>query len=75
MVNAYDSSFNGVNDAFVSGIDTTLSGSSSLTYSTYLGGTATDVGWAVATGSSGKIYVSGRTEDNTFPTGVDQSSE
>jgi hypothetical protein len=57
-------------DAFVSKIGT---GGTSLAYSTYLGGSNTDVGVAVAVDSAGNAYVTGETAiDNTgtadFPT-------
>jgi hypothetical protein len=47
-----------------------LSPTGSLTYSTYLGGAGTDValGIALASGSSGDVYVAGKTSSSDFPT-------
>lgn len=39
-----------------------------LSYSTYLGGTGDDEGFAVAADSSGNMYVTGRTRSTNFPT-------
>ena len=55
-------------DAFVAKIDTTQSGSSSLIYSTYLGGLNLDCGSDIAVDSNGKVYVTGQTESTDFPT-------
>jgi hypothetical protein len=54
-------------DAFVTKINTTLSGSASLIYSTYLGGTGIDGGTGIAIDSSGNIYVTGYTSSTNFP--------
>ena len=67
-LSAYDSSHNGSNDAFVTKLDTTQSGSGSLLYSTYLGGTAWDHGNGIAATSTGIAYVVGATASNDFPT-------
>ena len=61
MKNAYDSTFNGGADAFVVKLDPALSGSSSLLYSTYLGGTANDQGNGIAVDSTGKVLIAGET--------------
>lgn len=56
---------------FVSKINTNLSGSASLVYSTYLGGTTTNTingANGIATNGSGKVYVSGATNADNFPT-------
>jgi Beta-propeller repeat len=39
-----------------------------LTYSTYLGGTNTDLGTAMTTNSSGQMFITGITESTDFPT-------
>jgi hypothetical protein len=53
--------------AFVSRIDTTASGSPSLTYSTLLGGTLYDYGGAIALSANGNIYVGGTACSEDFP--------
>ncbi len=59
----------GATDAFVSKFDTTASGSASLTYSTYLGGTnGNDQGNAIALDTSGDALVAGQTSSDDFPT-------
>ncbi|MBI3387242.1 MAG: SBBP repeat-containing protein [Deltaproteobacteria bacterium] len=58
----------GVNDAFVARLDVTLSGAASLTYSSYLGGTGSDVGTGIAVDSAGRVYVTGVTDSTNFPT-------
>jgi hypothetical protein len=55
-------------DAFITKIDTSQSGSSSLLYSTYLGGDGTDSGWSIAADSSGIVYITGLTGSSDFPT-------
>lgn len=69
-VGAYDSSSNGACDAFVAKVATTLTGTSSLAYSTYLGGSGADTGTGVAV-SAGKPYLTGQTCQSgalAFPT-------
>ncbi|MDA2923688.1 SBBP repeat-containing protein [Acidobacteria bacterium AH-259-L09] len=52
-------------DAFVAKLDPT---GSSLIYSTYLGGTDTDMGSGIAVGPDGSAYVLGGTQSHDFPT-------
>ncbi len=56
-------------DAFVSKIDPTKSGTASLVYSSYLGGTADDYGQGIAVDSSGDAYLTGlvNTSGTGFP--------
>lgn len=65
---AYDTSYNGGSipyDAFVTKLNPTGTG---LAYSTFVGGTAQDYGYAIAVDSSGNAYVAGRTYSSNFPT-------
>jgi Beta-propeller repeat len=55
-------------DAFVAKINPALSGSGSLVYSTYLGGSGSDQPYGVAVGGSGDVYVTGSTNSTNFPT-------
>ena len=57
----------GSQDAFVSGIDPTQSGSGSLFFSTYLGGGYWDTGLGIAPASDGTIWVVGGTYSYNFP--------
>ncbi len=57
----------GDDDAFVTKLDTTKSGSSCLLYSTYLGGKNDDKGCGIAVDSSGDAFVTGVTESSNFP--------
>jgi len=62
---AYDNSFNGSTDAFV----TKMSSSGySLIYSTFLGGIADDYGYGIAVNPYDMPYVTGSTESVNFPT-------
>ncbi len=55
-------------DAFVTKLDTNLSGDASLVYSTYLGGNSTDIAFGIAADEFGNAYVTGRTDSTNFPT-------
>lgn len=57
-----------IHDAFLTKLDTTQSGASSLIYSTYLGGDAVDRGEAISVDSSGNAYITGYTASTDFPT-------
>ena len=63
-VNAVQRTFAGIADAFLSKL---APDGSSLIYSTYLGGTQSDVGAAVAVDNSGNAYVTGATSSTNFP--------
>jgi hypothetical protein len=65
---AWQTSHQGGTDGFVAKFNPSLSGSSSLVYSTYLGGSQTDVARAVAVDGSGNAYVAGYTKSTNFPT-------
>ncbi len=62
---AFDITFNGSRDAFVTklGVD-----GSSLVYGTYLGGTDSDYGNGIAVDGAGNAYVTGYTASSNFPT-------
>jgi uncharacterized protein (TIGR03437 family) len=51
-------------DAFVTKLNAT---GSALVYSTYLGGSGTDLGYAIAVDAAGNAYVVGRTSSTDFP--------
>ncbi|HKY42980.1 MAG TPA: SBBP repeat-containing protein [Pyrinomonadaceae bacterium] len=55
----------GTRDTFVAGFNPA---GSSLVYSTYLGGTADEIGAGIATDSAGNAYVTGTTLSSNFPT-------
>ena len=72
IFDAYDGSFNGDYDWFV----TKLSANGAvLNYSTFLGGSNSDQARAIALDSSGAAYVAGNTESEDFPAvgGVDST--
>lgn len=64
-VNAFQSSFGGVEDAFVTKIDPS---GSALVYSTYLGGSTFDTGTGISVDASGSAVVAGFTLSANFPT-------
>jgi uncharacterized repeat protein (TIGR01451 family) len=57
-----------VTDGFVAKINPNLDGSQSLVYSTYIGGTGTDTGNAIAVDSSGNAFVAGSTNSTAWNT-------
>jgi hypothetical protein len=61
---AFQTTFGGVQDAFVTKFNRRGSG---LVYSTYLGGSSYDYGFGIAVGSTGNAYVTGYTESTNFP--------
>jgi hypothetical protein len=62
---AFQTQSNGSDDAFVSELN---SGASALLYSTYLGGSGSDAGYAIAVDLADDIYVTGATASVNFPT-------
>jgi Beta-propeller repeat len=57
--------FGGGTDAFVTKINSNGSG---RFYSTYLGGSGSEIGFGIAVDGSGNAYVAGRTDSSNFPT-------
>jgi hypothetical protein len=62
---AFDTTHNGVFDAFVTKLNPTGSG---LLYSNYLGGASTEIGEGIAVDGMGSFYVTGLTFSTDFPT-------
>ena len=67
-LNQYQTNQGGFVDAFVTRLNTNLSGAASLVYSTYLGGDSDDYGLGIAVDSTGNAYVAGQTNSTNFPT-------
>jgi len=67
VVNAYQSSLKGTENAFVAKLDPN-GAFSSHSFLTYLGGTGADIGTAIAADSGGNAYVTGSTTSTNFPT-------
>ncbi len=64
-LNAINGSLGGSRDAFVAKIAAL---GTSISYSTYLGGSLADSGYAIAVDSAGNAYVTGYTDSIDFPT-------
>jgi Carboxypeptidase regulatory-like domain/Beta-propeller repeat len=66
---AFDTTFNGGDDVFVTELNAT---GSSLLYSTFIGGTGSETGQDIAVDSMGNAFVTGYTSDgvNPYPTTV-----
>ncbi len=62
---AFDTSYNGNEDAFVAKLS---ADGSTLMYGTYLGGTHLDHGEAIAVDATGNAYVTGESKSINFPT-------
>jgi hypothetical protein len=67
-LNAYQPLFHRDTDAFVTKLDTNVSGPASLLYSTYLGGDNEDQACGIAADAAGNAYVTGTTISADFPT-------
>jgi hypothetical protein len=64
ILNAYDSSYNGNSDCFITKVNPT---GDSLNFSTYIGGFSADVVLEIEVDSSGYVYASCRTYSSSFP--------
>jgi hypothetical protein len=65
LSNAWQSTRAGARNAFLFKLN---SAGSSLVFSSYLGGTASDTATAVALGANGSLYIAGNTTSTNFPT-------
>ena len=65
--NALQAARKGSYDVVITEIDPSLSDDASLLYSTYLGTSSSDSGYAIARDSSGNLYLTGRTSSSRFP--------
>jgi uncharacterized repeat protein (TIGR01451 family) len=66
VLNAYQSSLKGTENAFIAKLDPN-GAFSSKSFLTYLGGNGTDIGNAIAADSAGNAYVTGSTSSTNFP--------
>ncbi len=67
VVNAYEGTLAGTQDAFVAVIDPSQSGTGTLVYSTFIGGTLENSGQAIALAPDGTIWAVGGTYSSDFP--------
>ena len=63
-IHAFDTSYNGFMDVFVTKLNSTGTG---LVYSTFLGGTSYEYGYGISIDSSGCAYITGGTGSSDFP--------
>jgi hypothetical protein len=62
-----DQNGNPTEDGFVATIDTGVSGSAGLTYSSFIGGGTTSTGTAICTDNQGNFFITGSTQSAQFP--------
>jgi len=58
----------GAQDAFIAKLNNPATGPLTLTFTSYLGGSGTETGYAIVTDSSQGVYVVGSTNSSDFPT-------
>lgn len=63
-VGAYDTSFNGFADVYVTKLN---AAGNALIYSTYIGGAVEDRAWGIALDSAGNAHIAGDTDSPNFP--------
>lgn len=66
--NAFQQTFDGFWKAFVAKIDRQQPGMSGLVYGSFLGGSGSEFGEGIALDAAGKVYVTGSTQSDDFPT-------
>jgi len=64
LKNPYQSAKKGGNEVFVTKL---APKGNALIFSTYLGGTTTDIGYGIALDNSGAVYITGKTMSSDFP--------
>lgn len=64
---AFQTTGNTSGAAFISLVDTGLTGSASLKYSTFLGGTGSSTAFGIRADAAGNAYVAGQTNSASFP--------
>ena len=67
ITGGFQSSNAGAQDAFVAEIDPSASGTATLVYSSYLGGSGWDIGRGIALAPDGTLWVAGGTYSHNFP--------
>lgn len=72
LVNAFNSTYSG-GEAFAAKFDPSQTGTASLVYSSYIGGSGQDIGRGISVDTSGNVYVTGDTgsSDMTIVNGFD----
>jgi hypothetical protein len=64
---AFQTTGNAAGIAFITLVDTSLTGSASLKYSTFVGGSQTNSAFGIAADTAGNAYIAGATQGSDFP--------
>ena len=64
---AFQTNGNAAGIAFITLVDTSLTGSASLKYSTFVGGSQTNSAFGIAADTAGDAYIAGATQGSDFP--------